>query len=60
MARLPLTGQTVCSLYERTPVFDEWVKAGLVYPHECETSLSDVITGLGLKSLCPERSYGIA
>jgi hypothetical protein len=51
MARLPRTGKPVSSLYERTPAFEEMVKAGSVDPHECETTLADVITGLGLAPL---------
>jgi hypothetical protein len=51
MARLPRTGKSVSSLYERTPAFEEMVKAGSVDPHECETTLADVMTGLGLAPL---------
>src|SRR5580704_19508802 len=51
MARLPRAGKSVSSLYERTPAFEEMVKAGSVDPHECETTLADVITGLGLAPL---------
>jgi hypothetical protein len=51
MARLPLTGKSVSSLYERTPVFEEMIKAGAVDPRECETTLADVISGLRLAPL---------
>jgi hypothetical protein len=51
MTRLPRTGQSVSSLYEHTPAFEELVKAGSVDPRECETTLADVITGLGLAPL---------
>ncbi len=51
MARLPRTGKSVSSLYERTPAFEGMVKAGCVDSHECETTLADVMTGLGLAPL---------
>jgi hypothetical protein len=51
MARLPRTGNSVSALYERTPAFEEMVKSGFVDPHECETTLADVITGLCLAPL---------
>jgi hypothetical protein len=51
MARLPRTGQSVSSLYERTPAFAAMVKAGSVDPHECETTLAEVMTALGLAPL---------
>jgi hypothetical protein len=51
MARLPQTGRAFSSLYERTPEFDRMVEAGLVNAREAETTLREVIEGLGLKSL---------
>jgi len=51
MARLPRTGKSVSSLYERTPAFEAMVKAGSVDPRECETTLADVMTELGLSPL---------
>ncbi len=54
MARLPRTGKSVSSLYERTPAFEAMVKAGSVDSHECETTLSDVMTELGIAPLSTE------
>jgi hypothetical protein len=54
MARLPRTGKSVSSLYERTPEFEAMVKAGLVDPRECETTFAEVIIELGLAPLSAE------
>jgi hypothetical protein len=51
MAQLPRTGKSVSSLYERTPAFEAMVKDGYVDPYECETTLADVISELGLAPL---------
>src|SRR5579863_2141068 len=59
MARFPCAANSMSSLYERTPAFEEMVKAGTVGPRECETTLADVISGLGLAPLSREDEQTI-
>ena len=54
MARLPRTGKSISSPYECTPEFEAMVKAGVVDPRECETTLPDVMIALGLALLSAE------
>lgn len=59
MARLPRAGKSMSLLYERTPAFEEMIKAGSVNPNECETTLADVMSGLGLAPLSREDEQTI-
>jgi hypothetical protein len=59
MAWLDYPAPASGSLYERTPAFEEMVKAGAVDPHECETTLADVMSGLGLAPLSQEDEQTI-
>jgi hypothetical protein len=56
---LPRISTSVSSLYERTPEFEAMVKAGVVDPRECETTLAEVITELGLTPLSVEDEQKI-
>jgi hypothetical protein len=51
MAKWPRTGSGIASLRERTPEFEAMVKSGLVDDCEAETTLVQVIAGLGLVPL---------
>jgi hypothetical protein len=51
MAKWPQTGSGIASLHERTPEFEAMVKFGLVDHRDAETTLVQVIAGLGLVPL---------
>ena len=59
MARLPRTCNSMSSLYERTPALEEMVNAGQVDANECETTLAEVMSGLGLAPLSREDEQTI-
>src|SRR5262249_34477588 len=59
MARWPRSGSGIASLYERTPIFEEMTKAGLVEGTEAETTLPKVISDLHLATLSPDDDQQI-
>jgi len=59
MARWPRGGSGIASLYERTPIIEEMIKAGLVEGTEFETTLPKVIADLHLAPLSPDDDQQI-